>query len=135
MRFPSPKFYDADFLKVAADMLKQIYKPGYNYNKYGVTLYSLVESSAGIQGSLFSSEEVEESEFSAKKRAAVKTVDAINSDKLFIRPAILYKDERNWLPKSEMKSESAKHMLQIEEDDANIKDRTAFRLHSLDYAK
>ncbi len=118
-------------------MLKQIYKPGYKYNKCGVTLYSLIKSSAGIQSSLFSSEEVEEPEISAKKRAAAKTIDSINSEagKLLIRPAVLCKDERNWLPKSEMRSESAKYMLHIEEDDVNIKDRTAFRSHSLDYAK
>lgn len=137
IRFPSPKFYDADFLKAAAGMLKQIYKPGYKYNKCGVTLYSLVESSAGIQGSLFSSEEVEEPEISAKKRAASKTIDSINSEagKLLIRPAVLCKDERTWLPKSEMQSESARYMAHIEEDNINQKDRTAFKSHALDYAR
>lgn len=136
MRFASPKFYDADILKAAEDMLKQIYKPGYKYNKCGVTLYNLVETSAGIQGSLFA-EGAEEPEVSAKKRVAAKTIDSINSEagKLLIRPAVLCSnEERTWLPKSEMQSESAKYMSKIQEDTVNSKDRTAFKSHALDYA-
>ena len=136
IRFASPKFCDPDFLKAAAGMLKQIYRPGYKYNKCGVTLYNLVESSAGIQGSLFS-EDTEVPEVSAKKRAAAKAIDAINAEagKPLVRPAVICRTEpRTWLPKSEMRSESARYMAHIEEDKVNQKDRTAFKSHALDYA-
>lgn len=136
IRFASPKFCDPDFLKAAAGMLKQIYRPGYKYNKCGVTLYNLVESSAGIQGSLFS-EDTEVPEVSAKKRAAAKAIDAINAEagKPLVRPAVICRTEpRTWLPKSEMQSESARYMAHIEEDKVNQKDRTAFKSHALDYA-
>ena len=132
----SPKFCDPDFLKAAAGMLKQIYRPGYKYNKCGVTLYNLVETSAGIQGSLFS-EDTEVPEVSAKKRAAAKAIDAINAEagKPLVRPAVICRTEpRTWLPKSEMRSESARYMAHIEEDKVNQKDRTAFKSHALDYA-
>ena len=137
IRFSSPKFCDADFLKAAEDMLKKIYKPGYKYNKCGVTLYNLVETAAGIQGSLFSEGDAEEPEISAKRRAATKAIDAINSEagQLLIRPAVICRnEERSWLPKSEMKSESTKYMAGVKEDKVNSKDRTAFKSHALDYA-
>lgn len=137
VRFPSPKFYDADILKSAEDMLKQIYKPGYQYNKCGVTLYNLVESASGIQSSLFAENGAEDVEISSKKRTAAKAIDEINAmtGKNIIRPAVLYnKDERNWLPKSEMRSESVQYMQNVTDDKKATKDRTAFKSHALDYA-
>lgn len=135
MRFASPKFCDADFLKAAESMLKQIYRPGYKYNKCGITLYNLVETSTGIQGSLFS-EETEAPEVSAKKRAAAKAVDSINAEvgKLLVKPAVICRrEQRTWLPKSEMQSESARYMAGIEEERSDTKDRTAFKSHALDF--
>ena len=85
----------------------------------------------------FLSARAEAEENNAKKRAAAKAIDAINAEagKPLVRPAVICRTEpRTWLPKSEMRSESARYMAHIEEDKVNQKDRTAFKSHALDYA-
>ena len=64
-------------------------------------------------------------------------VDSINAEagKPMVRPAVICrKEQRTWLPKSEMQSESTRHMAHVEEDRTNPKDRTTFKSRALDYA-
>jgi len=102
--FPEPKFWDADFISAAEDILRDIYVPGYKYKKCGVVLSSLSDISCAAQMSLF--EERAGSSLCERKRNAADAVDAINAEcgRSVIKPAVLYDPDgaqRKWAPRSE----------------------------------
>jgi DNA polymerase V len=108
--FPEPKFWDADFMSVAKDLLGEIYVPGYKYKRCGVVLSSLSDMSRGAQTSLF--EERGGLPICERKRRAANAVDLINAEcgGSVIKPAVLFDPDGvqgKWVPKSEHRRQGA----------------------------
>ena len=133
-RFPVPKFADSDFIETAQKLLKSIYRDGYKYNKCGVMLHELTDTGHGMQSSLFPEEEGVE--VSPKKLAFSKAVDGLNDEykKSVIKPAVLFKEDRSWTPKSEKRSNSeAYEELYARMAQSNTQQTSrAFKNHALD---
>lgn len=84
--FSTPETLDSAFIRVALDLLRQIYVPGKQYKKCGVVLSNFTNTAMGEQQSLFA-DEIEE-----KRKTVTATIDRLNNESRspVVKPAILY---------------------------------------------
>ena len=102
--FSTPETLDSAFIRVALDLLRQIYVPGKQYKKCGVVLSNFTNTAMGEQQSLFA-DEIEE-----KRKTVTATIDRLNNESRspVVKPAILYEipeDKKMWRSKSEFRTD------------------------------
>lgn len=102
--FHEPETLDGAFIKIATELLKQIYTEGRQYKKCGVILSNLSNVSFGRQTNLFADGACD------RRRAAMTVIDRLNNEgnRPVLKPAVLCErpdSEKNWKSKSEFKTD------------------------------
>ena len=100
--FQEPTYYTPDLIKAGTNLLSQIYKSGYNYQKAGVILTEIV-SVNHVQTSLFNLDYFQYK--NPKKDLVIQKVDEINS--LFGNNSIIFASngiKKDWKMKTEKRS-------------------------------
>lgn len=126
--FNNPCCTDSELLECAESMLKEIFIPGYQYKKCGVTLSNFKDVSTGIQSLLFDEQRSE----NEKNLRVASAVDSINNElkQSIIKPAALFEPpnhEKKWAPKSEFNSADE------QKQDSPLPDGLRFQSHSEDF--
>ena len=105
--FSTPETLDSAFIRVALDLLRQIYIEGKQYKKCGVVLSNFTNTAMGEQQNLFA-DEIEE-----KRKAAMVAIDRLNNEGMgpVLKPAALFEipeEEKKWKSKSEFRTDEKK---------------------------
>lgn len=102
--FSTPATLDSDFIRVAIDLLRQIFITGKQYKKCGVVLSNFTNTAMGEQRNLFA-DEIEE-----KRKTITAAIDQLNNESKspVVKPAVLYEipeDKKLWRSKSEFRTD------------------------------
>lgn len=107
--FSTPETLDSAFIRVALDLLRQIYIAGKQYKKCGVVLSNFTNTTMGAQMNLFADESEE------KLKTLTATVDHLNNEGMspVMKPAVLFEvpeDKKKWKSKSEFRTDEKELM-------------------------